>query len=296
MWIIYSFLTALCETGKDYIGKSVSKHVDEYVMSFSLQLFAAIILLPIVIVTGIPEIKPIFWPLLAYGSLISLPAWSILYMKGLKLSPLSVSIPMLSFVPVFVTISTIIFEHIPPTLIGWIGIFLVTGGLYISRLNKETIRKNILSPILNIKNEPGALCMLGVSLIWGIGGSVSKFSVNASSPLFSSFSSCACSLPMLFIIMYFRSDRSRPVTTIKNEIKNNFKFLFSLGTLNGLSELFMRSGLSVGYTPFVSSIKRSNVIISSLIGKTVLHEEFGKAKTIGTILMFLGTVLMIIFK
>lgn len=170
MWIIYSFLTALCETGKDTIGKTVSKKVDEYVMSFSLQLFAATVLLPFVALSGIPKIQPLFWLLFAYGSLISLPAWSILYMKGLKLSPLSVSIPMLSFVPVFVTIFTIIIERIPPTLIGWTGIILITAGLYISRLNKETIRKNFLLPILNLKEEPGALCMLGVAFIWGLGG------------------------------------------------------------------------------------------------------------------------------
>lgn len=291
MWIIYSFLTALCETGKDVVGKNVAKNVNEYVMSFSLQLFAFLVLLPIVVIQGIPELKPAFWITFFYGALFSLPAWSILYMKGLKLSPLSVSIPMLSFNPIITAGLAIFFEKRFPNAFGWLGIICITAGLYLSRLNRDVLKKNILLPLLTLKDEPGSLCMLGVAFIWGIGGFVAKISSNASSPLFSSFSSC---LGSTFVILTIAKWRKSEINF--RIVKENFPSLFSLGALNGFSELFFKTGTVLGYVPFVASLKRTNMIFSSFLGKVFFDERLGRAKIAGILLMFIGVLLLVVFK
>lgn len=58
----------------------------------------------------------------------------------------------------------------------------------------------VLYPFLNIKNEPGAVGMLGVALIWSIGTHINKIVVDASSPLFFAFSICFVGAVILFII------------------------------------------------------------------------------------------------
>lgn len=290
MWILFSFFTAFCETAKDLIGKKASIKVNEYVMAFALQLFAALVLFPILLISGIPKIQPLFWILFIYGAVFSLPAWSILYMKAIKLSPLSLSIPMLSFVPIFTTIFTIIFERKAPTVFGWTGIILITVGLYLSRLNKEKITQNIFLPILSIREEPGSLCMLGVSFIWGIGGTVSKFSTTTSSPLFSSFMSCFGATFTLYIIARFKTKVNLYI------LKENFFGLFALGGLNGFSEFFMRTALLTGYVPFVSSLKRSSMLFTAISGKFFFHEKLGKIQSFGIFLMFAGVLFLVIFK
>ena len=96
MWAIYAVLSALSSSAKFVIGKMSATKTDEYVSAFALQFFASLVLLPFVIAAGIPRIAYLFWPSLL-GLVVTTTSWSILYQRALKLSPLSVSVPMLAF-------------------------------------------------------------------------------------------------------------------------------------------------------------------------------------------------------
>jgi uncharacterized membrane protein len=133
--------------------------------------------------------------------------------------------------------------------------------------------------------------MLGVALIWAIGAYVAKISSNASSPLFSSFSSC---LGSTFVIYAIAKWRKKEISF--KSIKNNFPPLFSLGALNGFSELFFKTGTTLGYVPFVASLKRTNMIFSSFLGKIFFGERITLAKITGIFLMFIGVILLVVFK
>lgn len=102
MWIIFSLLTGFCEVAKDVVSKKSSEKTNEYLSAFSMQFFSALTLLPVLLLTGIPTLKPAFWWSLGVICL-GIATWSVFYMKAVKLSPLSVTIPMLAFNPLFVT-------------------------------------------------------------------------------------------------------------------------------------------------------------------------------------------------
>lgn len=286
MWIIYSFISALAETTKDIIGKKGSQQTNIFITAFSLNFFALLVLTPILIYSGIPTLKPAFW----YGVLaaaFTIPAWSILYMKAIKLSPLSLSVPMLAFNPAFTAILGIFFDKKMPSIQGWIGIILLGVGLYLLRLTKETIKKGIFHPILMIKNEPGSIAMLGVALIWSIGAHVSKVIVTNSSPPMGAFIGTLNAAIILFIIGVVKKQIN--ISTLKN----GFKYLIPLGLFDGVSSFAMYLGLSIGITPYVISIKRTNMLWSSLMGKLIFKEQFDKTKLIG-ILTLLGAIILII--
>lgn len=286
MWIVYSFLTAFIETGKDVLSKKSTKITNEYVSSFALQFFAALVLLPIVLFQGIPHIKPEYWLAMVFIAM-GIPAWSLLYMKAVKISPLSVSIPMLAFNPIFTALFSIFFDKRWPSFYGWLGIILICLGLYFLRLKSETIKKGILYPILNIKNEPGALAMLGVAMIWSIGTHINKIVVDASSPLFFAFSATFVGAVILFVIAKLKGKFS--VSTIRE----NFFQLGPIGVLNGFSELALGLALGVGYTPYVISIKRSSILWTSLAGKFLFKDTISKINFFGLALMFLGIIFII---
>ncbi|MBT4358892.1 MAG: EamA family transporter, partial [Candidatus Pacebacteria bacterium] len=52
--------------------------------------------------------------------------------------------------------------------------------------------------------------------------------------------------------------------------------------------------LSQGFTPYVISIKRVNIVFSSIAGKIFFKEKLSKNKILGIVLMFVGLVLIIL--
>lgn len=287
MWVVFAFLTAFCESAKDVLGKSSSTKTNVLVTAFSVQFFGLFILIPLVLLTGIPQLKSSYWVALLAAT-FTIPTANILYMRAIKLSPLSISVPMLSFNPIFTALLSFVFDRKLPDLIGWMGIIFVCSGLYLSRLEKETIKRGFLYPLLSVKEDAGSMSMLGVAFIWSIGAHISKMVVVGSSPLFGamSFGVLGSSLLALIGIATHRFHT--------HLIKSHIKQLGLLGIFNGLSELAMNSALAIGFTPYVISIKRSNIVWSSLLGKILHGDRFNKFKIIGLFLMFCGIVLIII--
>lgn len=288
MWILFSFISAFSETTKDVVGKKSTHATNEYITSFSLHFFASIIFIPFVLWKGVPELSSLYW-LATAGVFITIPAWSILYMKAIKLSPLSVSVPMLAFNPVLTALLSIVLGKDIPSILGWVGILLVTVGIYLIRFDISMKHKGILYPFKSILHEPGALAMLGVALIWSIGAHLSKLGVTSSSALFFAFTQATAAAIILYIIARIKSS-----VTVMSGLKQHFKSLFSLGLLNAIGDFAMTTALSTGITPYVISLKRTNILWSSLMGKLFFRERINVIKTTGLLIMFTGVVMIIV--
>lgn len=287
MWVILSFLSALSSTAKFIIGKVSTNKSDDVVAAFSMQFFAAIVLFPFVLYAGIPKLTTSYWISLL-GLIVTIPTWSLLYIKALKLSPLSVSVPMLAFNPVFTAFLAIFFDKRLPDFFGWTGIAFVALGLYLSRVDEHLFKEGVLYPFRKIGKEKGALAMLGVGFIWSIGAYLSKINSIGSSPLFFAFSSTLIGSVILYILSMKKTMLNLGV------LKKNITNLTLLGAANGIGELTFGAALSYGFTPYVVAVVRTSILWSSLAGWLFFSEKFTKIKAIGLLLMFSG-VLFIIF-
>lgn len=292
MWILYSFLTAGFETVRDVLGKRSSQKTDEYLTAFGAQFFGMLLLLPVMLLVGIPEIKPMFW-WAAVGGAITIPLGNILYMRAVKLSPISLVVPMLAFNPFFTAVLSFFSEGYLPGPLGWVGIVLVGAGLYSLRLTKKILSQGWLAPFKKIKDEPGMMAMLGVALVWSAGANISKIIVSSSSPIFAAFVGLLIGSSMLLVVVVLRSKFK--LEPIFKSIRDNFLNLSSLGAGVGLSNLAMCMALSQGFTPYVISIKRTNMIFSSIAGRIFFKEKLSKNKVLGILLMFLGLILIVSF-
>jgi len=291
MWILYSFLSAGFETVRDVLGKKSSQKTDEYLTAFGAQFFGMLLLFPVMLLVGIPEIKPIFWWAVAGGA-ITIPLGNVLYMRAVKLSPISLVVPMLAFNPFFTAVLSFFSEGYLPGPLGWLGIVLVGAGLYSLRLTKDILKQGWLTPFKKIKDEPGTMAMLGVALVWSVGANISKIIVSSSSSVFAAFIGSLVGSTMLFIVVVLRAKfKLKPI--IKS-IQANLLNLGSLGAGVGLSNLAMCAALSQGFTPYVISIKRTNMIFSSVASKIFFKESLSKNKILGILLMFAGLVLIIL--
>ena len=100
MWIILSIFTAFFYAAEGSWSKKITRTVSSYTTTWSVFTFGIPLILIPVIFTGIPQIKPAFYWSLPAALVLNMVAFT-LYIYALKISPLNMTYPFLSFTPVF---------------------------------------------------------------------------------------------------------------------------------------------------------------------------------------------------
>ncbi len=281
IWILLAFLTALFASLKNVFSKHGLKNVDEYVVSWAFRFFPTILLLPVFFLIGVPEIKPGFWLMLVIG-VVFITTTTILLMKALKYSDISIVAPMTAFTPLFMLITSPLITKEFPSVYGLLGVLLIVIGSYV--LNIKERKKSYFWPLKALIKEKGAQYMLIVAFIWSIGSNVDKIGVLNSSPLFWVVATNGFAALILFPIMLKKS-------SVK--IKSTFKFLkffVGLGLLVVLGQIFQMTAITLTQVIYVITIKRTSIIMSVIFGYLIFKEKGFKERIFGSVLMLLGIV------
>ena len=106
-------------------------------------------------------------------------------MKAIKVSPLSLTIPFLSFTPVFMILTGFLVLGEVPNKWGVFGIGFVVAGSY--ALHSAEVTHGYLAPFRAIFKEPGSWLMLIVSLLYSVLAVLGKKAIQHSSPVFFGF-------------------------------------------------------------------------------------------------------------
>lgn len=283
-WPILALLTAFFESLKDIFSKAgLKNNVDEYVTSWALRFFSLFLLLPLLLFIKIPYLNNNFWIALLVGGSLNVIA-IILYMKAIKHSDLSLTIPMVAFTPLFLLITSPIIVHEFPNIFGLTGIFLIVFGSYI--LNLKERHRGHFAPFKALVRENGPRLMLIVAFIWSITATIDKIGVKNSSPIFWIIANSIFWAIALFPIMLLKSRK-----TIKN-IPANLKTLIPLGIFTGLGGIAQMIAINLTLVAYVISIKRTSIIISVLSGYFLFKEKNIKEKLIGAMIMVIGVILI----
>lgn len=282
MWFIFSILTALFESLKDVTSKIGLKEINEYFASWSLRFFSTIFLIPVLFFMDIPNIgKHFFIALLAAGLIDSLT--TILYMKAIKYSDLSLSVPMLAFTPLFLLISSPIMIGEFPNLLGIFGIVFIVAGSYM--LNIKGKERGYLEPLKLLLKDKGPKLMLIVAFIWGVTSNIDKIGIRNSSPIF-----WAMALNLIITVFLF------PIMLLKlkniNHNKVNFRFMISAGLFSALSGIFQMMAINIALVSYVISIKRTSVIMGVIFGYLIFKESNIRERLSGALIMVIGVFLI----
>lgn len=181
---ILAFVTVLSEACKDIFSKYNLRHVDEYAASFSMHLVITILLAPAILYMGIGPLSHRFLIALLASSILQLIV-ILLYMKAIKRSELSVTVPLVALTPLFMLISSPILIGQFPSPVGVVGICLIVAGTYI--LNIGGKRGNYLPPFKSLYTNQGSRYMLIVAFLWSITANIDKIGVEETSPVFWAF-------------------------------------------------------------------------------------------------------------
>ena len=284
-WFIFAGFTALFESLTDVVSKKNLKLGDEYIISFLIRFITFLFLLPLLIFMGIPDIGPNFGMALIIGGSLNVIT-TLLYMKALKYSELSISVPMLAFTPMFLLITSPIILGEFPSLLGLIGIFLIITGSYV--LNIRQWKEGYLEPFKCLLREKGPKMMLLVAFIWSITANFDKVGLINSSPIF-----------WIVVINLFIAVFTFPLM-LRNYQKNVELFnvrkgnLILMGLLSALTSIFQMYAISLTLVPYVIAVKRTSAVLGVLWGKLIFKEKEIREKLIGATIMVIGVFIILI--
>ena len=283
IWLIYAFLTALSNSLIDVFGKRSLNKINEYTVAFSLRLFAVFFLLPIFFFVEIPIINNPFWiSLIVSGTLNAIAI--VLYMKAIKSSDLSITIPFITFTPLFLLLTSPLILSEFPSTIGVFGVLLIVAGAYFMKIKEK--KKGFLSPFKHILKEKGPRLMLVVAFIYSISSNFDKIGVVNSSPLFWAISMNLFNVLILFPVVYFKSSSGF------KEFEKHWKSVVPIGLFMAAMIFFQMNAIEIGQVTYVISIKRTSAIMSVIFGVLIFKDKGIKERLLGAVLMVLGVVLI----
>ncbi|NJK67823.1 MAG: EamA family transporter [Microcoleus sp. CSU_2_2] len=279
IWLILGILTAFFEAVKDVFSKQNLKKSDEYVVAWSLSFFSVIFLTPWVLYTGIPALNTQFAIALLIGGSIN-AVTAVLYIKAIKVSDLSLTVPLVALTPLFMLLTSPLIVGEYPNFFDCIGILLIVAGSYLLNIKEQS--QGYLAPFKALLKEPGPKFMLIVAFLWSITSNFDKIGVQNSSPIFWLFSLFGTmSVLLLPILLHKTPNPSR-------KILKQLPMLAAMGFFNAVGVLCQMQALTLTLVVQVIALKRTSVLMGVLFGHFIFKEKDIQQRLLGAAIMVLG--------
>ncbi len=286
MWIVLSLLSAFFTATTAAFSKLALRDNDEYIVGWMRCVVSLPIFLSLLFFIKIPHLDLKFFYIMAILLPLEIIGY-LLYLKALKLSPLSLTIPFMALTPVFMILTSrvILGEHIAP--MGVAGIFFVFAGAYI--LNLKGRKDNILGPIRSLIKERGSVYMIIVAFIYSITAVLGKLAIERSSSVFI----VAVYFPVITILITpVIVTRYRRGKINMNRIKSQSKLFVFIGVLFSITVLVHFLALDISSAAFMIALKRLSMVFGVFYGWLLFKEQDLISRLLGTGVMILGVVLI----
>lgn len=285
LWFILAIATALSVATGDALTKKFFGRFSPYDMAIASSIYSLPFLVVYIFFIPIPQLDTVFWWIACI--LIPLDTFAFyLYMKAIKLSPLSLSIPFLSFTPVFMILTGFIVLGEVPNSWGIIGIGFVVAGGYL--LNVTQVKYGYFAPFRAILREPGSILMLVVAFIYSFLAVLGKKAIQHSSPLFFGFFYLAA-LDITTLIFFPFLEKIRWRDILKVPVKG-----LSVGLMLFLHALFHCLAINMIEAVYMIAVKRMSIFFSVVYGWILFKESDISARMLGALFMFAGVVFIIL--
>ena len=207
----------------------------------------------------------------------------VLFLKSLKLSDLSLTIPLLSFTPLFSTIFSAIILDESLNFFQYFGIFLIIFGAMVL-YSKSMKLRDIFFSLKILTTNLGSKYMLIVSLIWSITPVLDKIcfkysSINAHG-LFQS-------VGMFTLLILLNLGHNNFHLTLRK----NFKIIFFSISIGIFATILQYFAIKLILVPLMEAIKRTvGQVLSVFFGKVYFNENLNINKILGIFFLSLGVL------
>ena len=287
-WIALSLVSAFSLATSDALTKRIITPANEYVIAWLRIVYALPALIAAALLTAVPSLDRTFFA--AFFTALPLEVLAILlYYKALRVSPLSLSLPFLSFTPVFLILFSRVIMGEAISAAGGAGIALIALGGY--GLNLSSLRAGPLGPLKAVLRERGSLYMLAVALVYSATSALGKLAIAHSSPaFFGATYYLALALCLLPVIVRRLGGRR-----FLAELKGTARAALMPGVFDASASVSHFFAVGMANVAYMIAIKRSSLIIGSVYGFLLFGDRNMRERLTGSLLMFAGFVVIVVY-
>ena len=280
-WFPLACLTALLSALLDIVSRQAARRLHSLTVSWSWSAFSIPFILPLGLIEGIPPLGEDFWVLLLAASVL-FAVNSVLYVRALTLSDISLTVPMTAFTPLFLLIQAPLFLGEIPSRLGLAGILLVVTGAYI--LSSYQDGHGLGAPFKALRRNSGPRLMLLVAFLYSITSIIEKKAILLSSPVFfTTLQALAVSL-ILGPYVFLR------VPGAVRELRANWRSLLLVGCILAATVICHNLAVRIGPVAYIVAMRRFSILIVVLVGCLIFKESNLRGRTLGSLLMVGGVL------
>jgi drug/metabolite transporter (DMT)-like permease len=286
VWALYAIISAWGWATSDVFAKVVLKRGESgiFFLLWVRYLISLPFLLPFLLRLKFPHLDSVFWKI--HLIWIPLEVTAIyLYMKAIKISPLSLTLPLLSLTPLFLLGTSYIILGEKPEMGAIYGILLIIIGSYFLHYSREY--RGIGGPFRSWRRERGSILMVFVAFIYSFTSIFGKILIRHSDPFFFSvYYAFIMSLILLpLILMEGKGVKLRA-----------YPSLISAGFFFAIMIVFHMLSLSRAKVAYMIALKRLSGLFGIVYGGIFFRERELGFRLLGGILMLIGAILVSISK
>lgn len=289
MWFFLSLFYALWASISSVIGKRLMGSIHPLALILIGNLFIIPFMLTIIFLSGgIPKVSLNFYPLIIVSAILDVIAFTASFW-AIKISPISLVMPISSFSPVFATVISIIMLNETSSITKLLGIIIIVLGAYI--LNIEDIKKGILFPLKNLISHKGVQLFFLANFIWGITPVFQKqaiFKTTPTMPLYASF------FGILLVTVFISPFALKKIQKPTQMVRKNISWFLIIGIFATLSQLAAYTAFSQTNIGHATAIFKLSTLFTVLWGAIFFKEKHIKERLLGATVMILGTIFLVI--
>jgi bacterial/archaeal transporter family protein len=286
-WIIYAFSAAVFTAAAVIVEKKTLRKMHAMEFSAILSIFALIISIPLIFLTDYSKIQ---FTQLLFLSVITLFAsiGFLLVAKSVRHMEVSEAIPLLTLVPGITTILAFIFLKETISTYQVMGIFLLIFGAYILETKNEL---SLLEPIKKIKKSKYMHYIIIALIIYSILAICDRILLahfDMQPEAYILFGHIFLAIYFIIMLKIFHNG----FQGIKHGINIAGKWIFLVAIFVFGYRYLQAQALKIANVGLVVSIKRLSVLFAILIGGELFHEHRLLRKSIASLVMIGGAILI----
>lgn len=288
LWIPLALISAFTLATSDALTKKALSVHNEYLIAWLRLLFSLPILIISLFFIPVPPLDHQFYRAFLTALPLEIIA-IILYMKALKVSPLSLTLPFLSLTPVFLLVVPYIMLGEKISFLGGIGILFIAFGSY--TLNIKKFKEGIFKPFAAIKREKGSVFMIAVAFIYSFTSALGKEAIEHSSPVFFGVTYYIVLFIALTPVVLYKSMKDLRMIGRNGAVRATIM----PGMLDSVMCITHMLAMSMTKVAYMISVKRMSLLIGVFYGYLFFKESGIKERLLGAGLMFTGFVLIVLY-
>jgi drug/metabolite transporter (DMT)-like permease len=286
-WILAALIAALSGGTADALTKKALQLHEVYVVAWLRQLVVVLLLTPILFFIPIPSLDGNFYKAFLCALPFEIIAY-ILYVKAIKRSPLSLTVPFLSLTPVSLILISYVILGEAVSFRGGIGILMIALGSY--TLNLKDINKGFWEPMKAVKREAGSVFMIIVAILYGLTNTFGKQAINHSSAL---FYGVTYNLAFFIVVspVLFKIGKIHSGGRI---CKESLKISLLPGFFAAVTVIFYNIAVGLADVAYAVAVCRLSLLVGVIYGHFLFKETGFRERLAGTALMFVGFMLIVL--